>query len=151
MQSNSPLRVHLEEAVLSTPGGERGPTSREEVYGYWYSRPVNNYGSKSRFNTPHKSSTMYQEGGGSSKSVTAYSYMGTRKNDYHDWSLIITTQIIDETILPSDFEVKTGFETAGYILFEQVRGEKKVNADLTFPVYDDQGELLHNFTYTFPI
>ena len=149
--SDAPLQVNLNEAVLSTPGGERGLTSREEVYEYWYSRLINNYGTKSRFSTPHKSSTMYQESGGSNTNVTSYSYMGTRKNDYHDWSLKVTTQIIDETILPSDFEVQTGLQTAGYILFEQVRGEKKVNAELTLPVYDNQGELLHNFTYTFPI
>ena len=94
---------------------------------------------------------MSQIDSGSSTYVSSYSYGGRSKIAFHNWSLKVTTQIIDETILPGVVDVQAGSETVGYILFDQVRGEKKVEAEFTLPVYDQQGELLHQFKFKFPI
>ena len=123
IQSGAPLHLELENAQLSTPGGSRGPTPKEDVYDYWYSRLIKNYSA----------------GGGKGA------------GPYHNWSLKVTTQIIEETILPGEVDVQTGSETVGYILFDQIRGEKNVDATFTLPVYDQQGELLHEFEFQFPI
>jgi len=151
IQTDTALHLVLENAQLSTPGGSRGPTSNQEVYEYWFSRLKHNYGTKSRFYTPHKSTTLDPHGAGGSASSMGASIGGINRNQYHNWSLKIVTQIIDDTILPPEFEMTEGAETVGYILFDQVRGEKKVDATFSLPVYDDQGELLHEFEYTFPI
>ena len=121
--SDAYLRLELENAQLKTPGGERGPTPKEDVYDYWYSRLIKNYSA----------------GGGKGSS------------QYHNWSLKVTTEIIEQTILPGKVDVQAGSETVGYILFDQIRGEKNVDATFTLPVYNDQGELLHEFEYSFPI
>ena len=151
VQSDGPLHLDLRNAQLNTPGGSRGLTLKEEVYYYFYSRLIYNYGGYSRHHTPIKSTTMSQTAPDSSFHISAYSYGGRKKEAFHDWSLKITTQIIDESILPLEVDVEEDSETVGYILFEQIRGEKKVDATFTLPVYDQKGELLHEFEFTFPI
>jgi hypothetical protein len=151
IETDIPLTLNLEYAQLSTPGGDRGPTANQEVYEYWFSRLKHNYGTKSRFYTPHKSETLDPHGSGGSASSTGVSYGGVNKNQYHNWSLKVVTQIIDETILPPVFEVQPGTARVGYMLFDQVRGEKKVDATLTLPAYTDEGALIHEFRFTFPI
>ena len=122
IQSDTPLRLELVGAQLSTPGGKRGPTPKEDVYDYWYTRLIKNYS-------------------GTSKG----------KSEFSNWSLKVTTQRIEETILPGEVDVQTDSETVGYIVFDQIRGEKNVDATFTLPVYDQQGELLHEFEFQFPI
>jgi hypothetical protein len=151
IQSDKPLRLVLGEAQLSTPGGNRGPTPKEDVYYYWYSRLINNYGSYSRFSSPHESNTTSQRSSESSIYVTNHGCVGRNKFDFHNWSLKVTTQIIDESILPDAFDVPADTETMGYFLFNQVRGEKKVDAVFTLPIYDQQGDLVHRFEFQFPI
>jgi hypothetical protein len=151
LQSDLPLRLKLREALLSTPGGDRGPTPKEDVYYYWYSRLIFNYGGYSRYHSPHESTTISHTDPGGSMYLSSYGYGGRSKAAFHDWSLKVTTQIIDETIFPHVVDVQAGSETVGYILFDQIRGEKKVEADFTLPVYDQHGELLHEFELQFPI
>ena len=122
IQSDTPLQLGLENAQLSTPGGDRGPVSKETLHDYWYNLLIKKY-------------EGYGKGGG----------------QYNNWTMKIVMETIDETVLASDAQVLAGTETVGYILFDQVRGEKKVNATLTLPVYDSQGELLHEFEFSFPI
>ena len=123
VQSDADLRLELGSAKLKTPGGERGPTPKEDVYDYWYSRLIKNYSA----------------GGGKGSS------------QYHNWSLKVTTEVIEGTIFPYEVDVQAGSETVGYILFDQIRGEKNVDASFTLPVYNAQGELLHEFEFSFPI
>lgn len=122
IQSDTSLQLGLENAQLSTPGGDRGPVSKETLHDYWY-------------NLLKKKYEGYGKGGG----------------QYSNWTMKIVMETIDKTVLASDAQVLAGTETVGYILFDQVRGEKKVNATLTLPVYDSQGELLHEFEFSFPI
>ena len=122
IQSDTPLRLELVGAQLSTPGGKRGPTPKEDVYDYWHTRLIKNYS-------------------GTSKG----------KSEFSNWSLKVTTQRIEETILPGEVDVQTDSDTVGYIVFDQIRGEKNVDATFTLPVYDQQGELLHEFEFQFPI
>ena len=151
IQSDTPLQLQLQNAQLSTPGGNKSPTSNQEVYEYWFSRLKHNYGTKSRFNTPHKSDTLDPHGTSGSTSTMGVSLGGAGKNQYHNWSLKVVTEIIDESILPPEFDIEGGAETEGYILFNPVRGERNVDATFALPVYDDKGELLHEFELTFPI
>ena len=123
IQTSVPLKLNLVNAQLSTPGGNREPTPQKDVYDYWYSLLIKNYSA----------------GGGKGA------------GQYHNWSLKITTQIINDTILPAEVDVETGSDTIGYILFDQIRGEKDVAATFTLPVFDQQGELLHEFEFQFPI
>ena len=125
IQSRTPVLLNIENARLSTSGGERGATPKQEVYDYWYSILIRNYSS---------------HGGGRN-----------RTSIYHNWSLRVTTEIIEGTIFPPEVEVQAGIEAAGYVLFEQIRGERSADATFTLPVYTIQGELLHEFEYSFPI
>jgi hypothetical protein len=125
IQSDAALRLVLRDAQLSTPGGSRGPTSKEAVSGYWYTRLSKNYSS-----SPSSSAG---------------------RSTFSNWSLKVTGQIIDESVFPVEFSVQSGTETVGYILFDQVRGEKKVDATMTLPVYDQKGKLQHEFEFNFPI
>ena len=122
IQSDTPLRLELENAQLSTPGGNRGPVPKEALHDYWYKLLKKKY-------------EGHGKGGG----------------QYNNWTMNIVLDRIEETVLPTEVEVTAGTETVGYILFDQVRGEKNVDATLTLPLYDAQGELLHEFEYTFPI
>jgi hypothetical protein len=125
IQSDAEIQLRLENAQLSTPGGDRGPTSRDEVYDYWYSRLIRNYSS-------------YRGGSGGDGAS-------------NKGSLKVITQIIEETIYPQEVNVTAGSESVGYILFDPIRGEKDVNATLTLPVYDDTGELFYEFEFTFTL
>ena len=125
IQSDAPLSLLLSDARLSTPGGSRGPTRKEEVSNYWYIRLSKNYSS-----SPSSSAG---------------------RSTFSNWSMKVTMQIIDETILPDTFTVHAGAETSGYILFDQIRGEKNVDTIFTLPVYNQQGELVHEFEFSFPL
>jgi len=122
IQSDAPLHLQLRDAQLSTPGGDRGPTPRGNVHSYWYNRLSKNYSSTS-----------------------------VGKTQFSNWSMKVTMQIIEETILPDTFTVQAGAETSGYILFDQIRGEKNVDAIFTLPVYNQQGDLVHKFEFSFPL
>jgi hypothetical protein len=124
-QSDVQLQLRLENAQLSTPGGDRGPTPRDDVYDYWYSRLIRNYSS--------------HRGGSGSDGAS------------NKGSLNVTTQIIEETIFPEEVEIQPGTKTNGYILFDPIRGESNVNATLVLPVYNDTGELFHEFEFTFTL
>jgi len=152
MQSDAPLRLELKDAQLTTPGGSRGPTPKEEVYDYWYSRLIHNYGTKSRFYKPHGTSGATEIGGSSEMTASiGFGYLGIHSNAYHNWSLKVTTEVIEESILPGELDVPAKSEIAGYILFDPVPGERKVEAQFTLPVYDQQGNLVHRFEFQFPI
>jgi hypothetical protein len=120
IESDTPVVLNLDTARLATPGGNRGPTPVEEVRGYWDTRLSKNYAGKSQ-----------------------------GKTQFSNWSMKITMQIIDETILEKSVTVPADEELGGYILFDQIRGEKDVNAIFTLPVYDKQGELVHEFEFSF--
>jgi hypothetical protein len=151
IQSDESLFLYLDKAQLRTPGGIRGNTTKQEVYNYYYGRLITTYGGYSRHYSPHPSTTLSHPAPESEPYISHYGYAGRNKNSLNNWSLKYTTQIIDETILPQDLYVERGKETVGYILFEQVRGEKKVDATFTLPVYVSEDELLHEFVYTFPV
>lgn len=125
IQSNTPVLLNIENARLKTPGGKRGSTPKQEVYDYWYSLLVRNYSSN--------------RGGPNRTSI------------YHNWSLRVTTEIIEGSIFPPEVEVRAGTEAVGYILFEQIRGERNVDATFTLPRYNAQGEPIHEFEYGFTI
>jgi hypothetical protein len=122
VESDTPVDLNLNTARLSTPGGNRSHTPVEDVRGYWHSRLSKNYSGKSQ-----------------------------GKTQFSSWSMKVTMQIIDETVLPGKVAVQSGEATRGYILFDQIRGEKNVNALLTLPLFDTQGELVHEFEFSFKI
>jgi hypothetical protein len=63
----------------------------------------------------------------------------------------IVLEIIEEAVFAPEVQIQPGTENVGYILFEQVRGEKDVDATFTLPVHNDKGEMVHEFEFTFPI
>jgi hypothetical protein len=151
VQSDESLLIDLDDVQLVTPGGTRGNASKREVYDYYYAKLINNYGGYSRHHSPHSIETFSQPVPNGEPYITYYSYGGRNTNALDGWSLKYTTQVVDETILPQDLLVQQRTETTGYILFEQVRGERKVDATFTLPVYTPNNELIHEFTYTFKI
>ena len=124
VQSGSPVSLQLENAQLSSPGGIRGPVPKQEVHDYWYSKLIKNY-----------SSYKGGKGGGI----------------YSNWSLKVTTQRIEEQMHPDTVNVSPGSETAGYIAFDPVPGEKEAQATLVLPVYDQNGKQIHEFEFRFSL
>jgi hypothetical protein len=125
LQSDTPVSLDVANAVLTSPGGARGPIAKESLYSYWYDRLKKNY-----------SSSQNRRRG---------------KSQYSSWSLKVTTELIEDTVLPGQATAAAGSEAGGYILFPQVRGEKKVDATLTLPVNDQSGARVHTFDFTFPL
>jgi hypothetical protein len=69
------------------------------------------------------------------------------KSQYSNWTESIVLDTIDQYVYPDEVTVPAGSDASGYVLFEIIR--RAENGRLTVPVYDAQGELVHEFIYEF--